>query len=84
MEVREKKPFIRKITGRIMDFLFGKKFPIFNPQGEIEHHRENSMKAWKERYEKDATGDWKNHSGMVFKPEDSDRFGENSNDTGSV
>ena len=83
MEVREKKSFIRKIARRIMNFLFGEKFPIFNPQGEIEHHRESSMEAWKERYKKETAADWKNHSGMVFKPEGFDRFGEKSNDTGS-
>ena len=83
MEITEKKPFIRKITERVMNFLFGKKFPIFNTRGEIEHHRESSMKAWRKRYKKEASADWKNHSGMVFKPENPGRFGEKSNYTDS-
>ena len=50
-----------------MDFLFGKKFPIFNSEGEIEHTRKKAMESWKERYEKEPGADWKNHSGMTFK-----------------
>lgn len=50
-----------------MDFLFGKKFPIFNSEGEIEHARKDAMESWKERYEKEASADWRNHSGMTFK-----------------
>ena len=67
-----KKPgLIKKISAKIMDFFFGKKFPIFNAQGEIEHTRKEAMKSWKERYEKEASSNWRNHSGMTFKkPQD--------------
>ena len=63
----DKKPFAKKITGQVMDFLFGKKFPIFNKEGKIEHSRKNAMESWKKRYENDEDADWRNHSGMTFK-----------------
>ena len=54
---------------RIMDFLFGKKPPIFNSKGDIEHQREVSFSKWKERYENDVNYNWKNHSGMIYQKE---------------
>ena len=50
-----------------MEFLFGKKYPIFNKQGEIEHSRKNFFKEWKESYRKNPEKNWKNHIGLVFK-----------------
>lgn len=58
---------IKNISTKIMNFFFGKKFPIFNEQGEIEHNRKKSMQAWKKRYENETSSDWRNHSGMTFK-----------------
>ena len=50
-----------------MDFLFGKKYPIFNKKGEIDHKRYDAMKEWKESYQKAPDKNWRNHSGMSFK-----------------
>ena len=50
-----------------MVFLFGKKYPIFNKEGEIEHSRKDSFKQWKERYTADPNKNWRNHKGMHFK-----------------
>ena len=54
---------------KIMEFLFGKKYPIFNKQGEIEHSRKDFFKKWKESYRKNPEKNWKNHVGMVSKNE---------------
>ena len=50
-----------------MEFLFGKKYPIFNEKGEIEHSRKKFFKEWKEVYTKDPEKNWRNHTGMIFK-----------------
>ena len=52
---------------KIMEFLFGKKYPIFNQQGEIEHSRKDFFKKWKQSYKQDPQKNWKYHNGMVFK-----------------
>ena len=52
---------------KIMAFLFGKKYPIFNKSGEIEHQREDFFKQWRESYIKNPDKDWRNHSGASFK-----------------
>lgn len=52
-----------------MEFLFGKKYPIFNKQGEIEHSRKEFFKEWKNYYKKNPEKNWRNHSGMVFRDE---------------
>ena len=52
---------------KIMEFLFGKKYPIFNKEGEIEHSRKDNFKQWKERYKTDSNKNWRNHKGMHFK-----------------
>ena len=52
---------------KIMNFLFGKNFPIFNSKGKIEHKTDKSHKAWEERYIKDENYSWRNHSGTVYK-----------------
>ena len=44
---------------RFMDFLFGKKYPIFNKKGEIEHHRKQSFKDWSLSYKKNPNKNWK-------------------------
>ena len=54
---------------KIMNFLFGKKPPIFDSKGEISHDRKSSFTKWKERYQNNETYNWKNHSGMVFQKE---------------
>ena len=50
-----------------MSFLFGKKYPIFNREGEIEHKRKSFFKKWRESYTKDPDKNWRNHSGINFK-----------------
>ena len=35
---------------KIMNFLFGKKYPIFNKEGEIEHSRKDFLENGKESY----------------------------------
>ena len=50
-----------------MDFLFGKKYPIFNEDGEIEHSRKDRFEEWKSRYKNSSERDWRNHSGQSFK-----------------
>lgn len=50
-----------------MDFLFGKKYPIFNKKGEIQHERPHHFNQWKKRYTEDPDKSWKNHSGLFFK-----------------
>ena len=52
---------------KIMEFFFGKKFPIFNSKGQIFHQRKKAREAWKARHEKDPTKNWKNHSGLFYK-----------------
>lgn len=55
---------------KIMNFLFGKKPPIFNSKGKISHDRKTSFEAWQERYKNNDNYNWKNHSGMNFQPKD--------------
>jgi len=60
---------------KVMEFLFGKKYPIFNKEGEIEHSRKTFFNQWKNSYKKAPEKDWRNHSGMFFqdknpKPQD--------------
>ena len=52
---------------KLMDFLFGKKYPVFNKEGEIEHSRKKSFEEWKSRYKNSPERDWRNHSGQSFK-----------------
>lgn len=52
---------------KVIEFLFGKKYPIFNKKGEIEHSRQDMFKSWKQRYQKDANKNWRNHSGLESK-----------------
>ena len=55
------------MTKKIMEFLFGKKYPIFNKKGRIEHSRKESFEEWKESYTKNPEKNWRNHTGMQFK-----------------
>ena len=55
---------------KIMDFLFGKKYPIYNPKGQIAHRWKEFMDKWGERYEKNENLNWKNHSGKSFQEKD--------------
>ncbi|MDE0091712.1 MAG: hypothetical protein OXN83_00310 [Oligoflexia bacterium] len=50
-----------------MEFLFGKKYPIFNKEGEIEHPRKDHFNQWKDRYTADPNKNWRNHAGLNFK-----------------
>ena len=50
-----------------MEFLFGKKYPIFNKEGKIEHSQKDTFKQWKERYKTDPNKNWRNHTGLHFK-----------------
>ena len=52
-----------------MDFLFGKKYPIYDSKGQMSHRWEEFMSRWKERYRKDEALNWKNHSGKSFSKE---------------
>ena len=52
---------------KIMEFLFGKKYPIFNEEGEIEHSRKKFFQEWKNSYKNDPNKNWRNHTGMAFK-----------------
>ena len=52
---------------KVMNFLFGKKFPIFDSKGEISHKRLQVLQAWKVRYRQDETKNWRHHSGRRFK-----------------
>ena len=49
-----------------MNFLFGKKYPIYNSQGRLAHRWGDFMERWKARYQKNADLDWRNHSGLNF------------------
>lgn len=57
---------MKKVSQKIMNFLFGSKYPIFNKKGKIRHHREAFVKEWKMRYKQDPNYNWKNHKGMQF------------------
>ena len=52
---------------KVMNFLFGKKPPIFDSKGDIDHKRAMSFKKWRDRYINDGSYNWKNHSGMLYK-----------------
>ena len=49
-----------------MDFLFGKKHPIYDSKGRLAHRWEGFMDRWKTRYQNSANLDWRNHSGLNF------------------
>lgn len=51
----------------LMNFLFGKKYPIFNEKGQIQHSRETSFKKWRDSYKQDPEKNWRNHTGLYFK-----------------
>ena len=52
---------------KILDFLFGKKPPIFNKKGEVSHKmRKKSWEDWKDRYKEGPEYDWRRHSGKHF------------------
>ena len=53
-----------------MNFLFGKKYPIFNSQGKIEHKTPKLFKNWVDFYRQDSEKNWRNHKGYgQFKDE---------------
>lgn len=57
---------MKKFSKKIMEFLFGTKYPIFNKKGKIQHSRDQFVEEWKTRYKNDPNYDWKNHAGMHF------------------
>ncbi|MBC6416072.1 MAG: hypothetical protein GDA46_06790 [Bdellovibrionales bacterium] len=57
---------MKKLSKRFIEFFFGKKYPIFNKEGEIEHSRELSFQQWEDRFKKDPNYDWNNHAGLYF------------------
>ena len=57
---------MKKLSKKIMIFLFGSKYPIFNKKGKIEHSREDSIETWKKKYKEDPTYNWRNHTGLQF------------------
>ena len=52
---------------KLMDFLFGKKYPIFNKEGGIEHSQKDRFRQWRENYKINPNKNWRNHKGMTFK-----------------
>ena len=57
---------------KLLDFLFGKKPPIFNKKGTVEHQlKKNSWSKWKNRYIENPENDWRQHSGKSFNEETS-------------
>lgn len=57
---------MKNLRKKIMEFLFGKKYPIFDTEGDIQHKRKESFQEWKEYYEKSPEKNWRNHSGLFF------------------
>ena len=57
---------MKKRSKKLMEFLFGTKYPIFNNKGEIVHSRKKMVKKWKEKYLKDPDYNWRNHAGKYF------------------
>ena len=52
---------------KLLDFLFGKKPPIFNQHSEVEHQlKRNRWREWDNRYQQGAEYDWRRHEGMNF------------------
>ncbi len=55
---------------KLLDFLFGKKPPIFNKKGMVEHQlKGKSWSEWKNRYIESPENDWRQHSGKSFNKE---------------
>ena len=57
---------MKKISKKLMVFLFGTKYPIFNEKGKIQHSRETFVEKWKLNYKNNPNYNWKNHSGTQF------------------
>ena len=52
---------------KLLDFLFGKKPPIFNSRSEVEHQlKRNRWREWDSRYQQGTEYDWRHHEGMNF------------------
>ena len=57
---------------KIMNFLFGKKYPIYDSKGQISHRNSEFMDAWEKRYQNSPDLNWRNHSGGNFRKKRSD------------
>ena len=52
---------------KLLDFLFGKKPPIFNNKGDIQHQlKKNTWSEWVDKYKKSPEYNWRRHSGKFF------------------
>lgn len=63
---------------KLKNFLFGKKPPIFNKKGEVEHQLGTKRwSEWNDRYQHGAEYDWRQHDGMVFHKSKKQSIGDN-------
>ena len=52
------------MVGKVLDFLFGKSPDIFDADGNVMHKfPPEKWKAWRERFEKNQSFDWRQHKG---------------------
>jgi len=58
---------MKKFSKKIMEFLFGTKYPIFNKKGKIQHSRDQFVEEWKTRYKNDPNYDWKTMLECILK-----------------
>ena len=64
---------------KLLDFLFGKKPPIFDKKGMVQHQlKEKSWSEWKDRYIESPENDWRHHSGKSFNQERERKSNETS------
>ncbi|MBT4760416.1 MAG: hypothetical protein HOO06_01855 [Bdellovibrionaceae bacterium] len=53
---------------KLLEFLLGKKPPIFNKDGAIEHPKNpRQWELWRKRYTSEAGRNWRNHAGVRAK-----------------
>jgi hypothetical protein len=58
------------MIGKVLDFLFGKSPDIFDANGGVMHKLPpEKWKAWKDRFEKNKSFDWRHHRGTERKIE---------------
>ncbi len=57
-----------KVLKKIFEFILGKKPPIFNEKGELQHDLPpRKWELWRKRYTSEAERNWRNHSGIRAK-----------------
>jgi 3-phenylpropionate/cinnamic acid dioxygenase small subunit len=65
--------------GKILDFLFGKRAPIFDANGEVKHNLpKEKWDAWNNRYHQGAEYNWRNHVGTKSAGQDPKRRNSHS------